>query len=201
MLVLATVFAGVGVSTLPACGGEVNGPPTASPLSSSHGAKEDPEKESTTDPVSPETIAESPDFLPVPCLEGTEETTTDVSAVAAELGYDELSYVYGWKSRNADKTVEFGRFASTKNACVDEACGEYVSSVISAALTSAMDYEAESAKPEEQRVWAVGHLGGPEVRVLVGRRGATFSSVTTTKDLRALMGPLDSPWKAHLFVL
>lgn len=173
------------VAGLAACGGEVASSSNSSP------------KPTTAS-------SESEGFQPVPCLDA-ESTITDLSSVGAELGFDELIYVLGFPSSpsNADNGVRFSAIASTKSACVDEACQSYVIRAIREALATAANPDATGTTQEELRVWTLANDRGAlgKVRVLVGRRGDAFSSVTTTADLRTFTGPLDSPWKAHLFVL
>lgn len=148
---------------------------------------------SPTDLVEP---GSSKDFVAVAC-DGEDETVTDLSSVAGELGYDELVLVSG-DQMNESRKANFRTRARTPLACQDDACSSFVKSVVEKSITSA---ESESDDDEETRVWSFPTRGNTIVGALIARRGDTFTSVTTTAELRTFIGPLDTGWKAHLFVL
>lgn len=182
------------VSTLlaiAACGGETA---DASKPSDSHAPPS--ERTGVTGPTdSPNDSDVEDGFVKVPC--SVSETITDLSSVAAELGVDFLGY-FSAADRNGVQTTSLGATAG----CADEACVRYLSQAVDDALRAADEESKEkTAKPVDERTWSIGHLGGPEVRVVVARRGDAFEAVSTTAQLRKLLGPIDSPWKAHLFLL
>lgn len=158
----------------------------------------------STDPVSPDAKPEALGFTPVPCLDD-ERTFTDLSSVARELGFDELAYVDSWnQSQNSSPEKRDIVFrvssGSALDVCTSQACKDLVLATTDAAMSVLLAKQGPSREPTNDAPWSEAHEGGPSFKTLIARRNETYTAVNTTGQLRDLIGPIDSPWKAHLLI-
>lgn len=140
-------------------------------------------------------------FLPVPCEQG-DEHVTDLASVRAVLGVDYIG-VYAVLNDPAALTLPI-YVQARSGSCSSEGCNALVERRLREAL-SRFESPEQATLPEADRQWGyAGDAGGSvpmsRVRAIVVVRDGNASLVGTDDELRALLGAMDSPWKAHLWL-
>lgn len=126
-------------------------------------------------------------LLKVECR--SDQRGTDLAGAREELGLDYLG-VHHYGGAVPSVSSEGGP------ACTAE-CAAKAKEAVDAAQ-AALDQSTET--DEERRPWSSSGMEGRFARVLLTAKGGTYTSIHNRQELRALLGSLDTPWKAHLWV-
>lgn len=134
-------------------------------------------------------------FLPVPCELG-DDTITDLGSVRSLLGADYLGVHLAWGSSYEGGPTTFTSSARS-GVCATDECKEGIELRMREALARV---ESTAGAAAGSRQWSFAAQTGPVARAIVLVRGATVTMVGTDDELRSLLGSIDSPWKAHLWL-